>query len=279
MPTKIIIDSTSDVPAEIRDKFTVVPLTVTFGNDEYIDGVTIDRQGFYEKLETSEILPFTSQATPYAFEKALSETLENGDDAVIITVSSKLSGTYHSAVTAAAEYPGRVFAVDSKNVAIGTAILAEYALTLVEKGLRAEQIAWALTVKREKLRIIAMLDTLEYLSRGGRISKTAAIAGGILSIKPIVHLKDGEIVILGKARGTKMGFSAIGNEIASDDVDTSMPFMLGYTGTSDETLRRFKDDQSATLLTFDSPVRTAHVGSVVGTHAGPGAVAVAYFTK
>lgn len=279
MSTKIIIDSTADIAPGLKSRFTVVPLTVTFGTDEYIDGVTIDRQGFYEKLEASDVLPFTSQATPYAFEKVLSETLKNGDDAVIITVSSKLSGTYHSAVIAASEYPGRVFVVDSKNVAIGTGILAEHALTLVEKGLRAEQIAWALTVKREKLRIVALLDTLEYLSRGGRISKTAAFAGGLLSIKPLVQLKDGEIVILGKARGTKMGCAAIGNEITSDDVDPSMPFLLGYTGTSDERLRQFKDDQSAALLSFDSPVREAHVGSVVGTHAGPGAVAVAYFTK
>lgn len=279
MSTKIIVDSTADLAPGIRDRFAVVPLTVTFGDEEYVDGVTIDRQGFYEKLETSAVLPFTSQATPYAFEKVLSETLKDGDDAVIITVSSKLSGTYHSAVVAAEEFPGRVFVIDSKNVAIATGILAEYALTLVEKGLNAERIAWALTVKREKLRIVALLDTLEYLSRGGRISKTVAFAGGVLSIKPLAQLKDGEIVLLGKARGTKMGYAAIAEEIEQDDVDTSMPFLLGYTGTSDERLRKFKDDQSAILLTFDSPVRDAHVGSVVGTHAGPGAVAIAYFTK
>ena len=140
MKTRIIIDSTSDINENIKDRFTIIPLTINFGEDEYIDGITIDHQRFYEMLIESDALPTTSQATPEAFSKAFREVAENGDKAVVITIASKLSGTYQSACIAAADYKDSIFVIDSKSAAIGSGILAELALTLADDGMKAEDI-------------------------------------------------------------------------------------------------------------------------------------------
>ena len=278
MNVKIIVDSTTDLRPEIRDKVSIVPLTVHFGQEEYIDGVTIDSRTFYEKLVESDVLPTTSQASPYAFSRVFEEALSDGSQIVCITVASRLSGTYQSAVIAAQEYPGRVFVVDSQSVAIGTAILTEYALELKDKGLDAETIAWKVMGKREQVRVLAMLDTLEYLKKGGRITSAAAIAGGILNIKPVVTLTGGEIKVLGKARGSRQGNNLLVQEIRkAGGVDFSRPLMLGYTGLSDTLLHKYIRDSAALWEGNREDLPYTVIGSVIGTHAGPGAVAVAFF--
>ena len=182
MKTRIIVDSTADLVPECKSRVSIVPLTVHFGQEEYIDGITIDHKTFYEKLVESDVLPTTSQATPFAFEEAFRKAVEDGFEVVCITCTAKLSGTYQSAVIASEEFPGKVHVVDSKTIALGSAILTEYALTLLDRGLNGEEITWKLMQKREDVRVLAMLDTLEYLKKGGRISATAAIAGGRLNI-------------------------------------------------------------------------------------------------
>ena len=279
MSVKIIVDSTADLLPEIAAQVKIVPLTIRFGEQEFIDGVTIDSKKFYEMLVESDQLPTTSQANPGAFEEAFAEAVEAGHEVVCITCSGKLSGTNQSAVIAAEEYPGKVFVVDSQTIALGSAILIQYALELVKKGMSAEEIAWKLLQKREKVRLIAMLDTLEYLKKGGRISKTVAFAGGLLNIKPVICIEDGEIKMLGKARGSKQGNNLLVQEIGkAGGVDFGKPLLLGYTGLSDTLLQKYIAD-SAQLWEGNVeklPVRV--VGSVVGTHAGPGAVAVAFFS-
>ena len=281
MSVRIIVDSTSDVTPEVRRRLNVVPLTIRFGDDEYVDGITISHKGFYEKLIESDSLPVTSQATPESFAKELRKAREAGDSAVIITLSSKLSGTYQSAMIAAEEFSDmEVYVVDSESVAIGTGILAEFALTLVDSGMDAASIAERVTKEHENVRVIAMLDTLEYLKQGGRISKAAAIAGGILSIKPVITLEKGEIVILGKARGSRQGNNLLVKEIqASGGVDFSKPLLLGYTGLSDVLLQKYIEDSAFLWDEHIDSLRTTIVGSVIGTHAGPGVVAAAYFKK
>lgn len=195
MKVKIIVDSTADLTPQVQSRVQVIPLTIRFGDKEYIDGVTIDSKMFYEMLTAGQDLPTTSQATPFVFEEAFEKAVEEGYQVVVIMVSSKLSGTYQSAVIAAEEFPGKVFVVDSKSVAIGSGILTEYALELIDRGLDAENIAWKLMQKREEVRLVAVVDTLEYLKRGGRISKTAAIAGGLLSIKPVIGVEDRKSVV------------------------------------------------------------------------------------
>ena len=227
MKVRMIVDSTADLMPEVRKKLTVVPLTIHFGHDEYVDGVTITHHQFYEKLVESDVMPTTSQPTPEAFADIFRQVEENGDQAVVLTISSKLSGTCQSATIAAADFPGRVWVVDSQSVAIGSGILAELGLQLAEQGMDAPSIAARLEQERDNVRVIAMLDTLEYLKKGGRISPAAAIAGGILSIKPVIAIQDGEICTLGKARGSKQGNNLLAAEIQkAGGVDFSKPLML-----------------------------------------------------
>ena len=280
MKVRIIVDSTADVSTAIQSRLTVVPLTVQFGAEEYIDGVTITRKEFYEKLIESDVLPSTSQATPAAFESVFAEVTANGESAVVLTISSKLSGTYQSAMIAAQEYPQNIHVVDSLSAATGIGILAELALQLADSGMAAADIAARLAEERENVCLIALLDTLEYLKRGGRISKTAAFAGGILSIKPVISLRDGEVAMLGKARGSKQGNNLLVKEIeAAGGVDYAKPVLLVYSGLSDVLLQKYIED-SAFLWEGRLPkLQIAQVGSVIGTHAGPGAIVATFFKR
>lgn len=278
MSVKIIVDSTADLIPQVRSRVEVVPLTIRFGEEEYTDGVTIDSHTFYEKLIESDVLPTTSQASPYDFEEKFRRAVEEGHQVVCIAVSSRLSGTYQSACIAAEEFPGKVFVVDSQTIALGSAILTDYALSLVDRGLDAETIAWKLMQKREKVRLLAMLDTLEYLKKGGRISSAVALAGGLLNIKPVVCIENGEIKMLGKARGSRQANNLLVQEIEkAGGVDFHKPVLLGYTGLSDALLKKYIQDSSTLWEGRVEELPCSVVGSVVGTHAGPGAVAVAFF--
>lgn len=279
MSVKIIVDSTADLNESVRDRFAVVPLSIYFGEEEYVDGITITHHQFYEKLIESDVLPTTSQAAPSAFMKVFDEVLGPDDSAVVITISSKLSGTCQSALIAAAEYPN-VYVVDGNSAAIGTGILAEYALCLVDDGKTAEEIARILDEKKKDICLIAMLDTLEYLKKGGRISKTVAFAGGVLNIKPVVNIEDGEIHILGKARGSKQGNNLLIQEIQkAGGIDFTLPILLGYTGLTDVLLKKYIQDSSALWENGTDTLNYTTVGSVVGTHTGPGVIAAAFFKK
>lgn len=278
MSVRIIVDSTTDLPEQTARRVTVVPLTIHFGEQQYVSGVDIDARKFYEMLVEGDVLPTTSQPTPYAFTQVFQEAVDAGDTVVCITVSSKLSGTYQSACIAAADFPGKVFVVDSLTVAIGGGILTEYALSLTDKSMDAEEIAWKLMQKREKVRLLALLDTLEYLKKGGRISSAVAFAGGLLNIKPVIAVADGEVKMLGKARGSKQGNNLLVQEIdKAGGVDFEKPLLLGYTGLSDALLQKYIVDSAALWQGKVEQLPVSIVGSVVGTHAGPGAVAVAFF--
>ena len=275
----IIVDSTADITEDVKERLTVVPLTLRFGDEEYIEGVTIQKKEFYQKLIESDVLPKTSQAAPADFEDVFEKIVAAGESAVVITLSSKLSGTWQSAMIAAREYEDSVYVVDSRSVAIGAAILAKLALRLVDEGMGAREIAERLEKEREKICLIAMLDTLEYLKKGGRISAAAAFAGGVLSIKPVVCIRDGEIVILGKARGSKQGNNLLVSEIRkTGGIDFTKPILLGYTGLDDTLLQKYIEDSKALWEEGISSLETTMIGSVFGTHAGPGAVAVAFFS-
>ena len=276
MSVKIIIDSTVDMSEKYSKKVTIVPLTVSFGETDYIDGVTIDKQTFYQKLVASKELPKTSQATPDAFIKVFEDLQQKGEEAVVITVSSRLSGTYQSACIAAEDFPN-IRVVDSMNVSIASGILAEYALRCAANGMGLDELALHLCQKRDEIGLVAMVDTLEYLRKGGRISGAAALAGGVLYIKPVVTCRDGELAVLGKARGSKKANNLLIEQIRHDGVDFSMPLQLGYTGLSDEMLRQYIEDSQCLWKGHVATLDCVQLSSVIGTHAGPGAVAVAYF--
>jgi DegV family protein with EDD domain len=276
MSVKIIIDSTVDMSEKYSKKVTIVPLTVSFGETDYIDGVTIDKQTFYQKLVASKDLPKTSRATPDAFIKVFEDLQQKGEEAVVITVSSRLSGTYQSACIAAEDFPN-IRVVDSMNVSIASGILAEYALRCAANGMGLDELALHLCQKRDEIGLVAMVDTLEYLRKGGRISGAAALAGGVLNIKPVVTCRDGELAVLGKARGSKKANNLLIEQIRHDGVDFSMPLQLGYTGLSDEMLRQYIEDSQCLWKGHVTTLDCVQLSSVIGTHAGPGAVAVAYF--
>lgn len=279
MSVQIIVDSTVDMPERMKDRFRIVPLTVHFGAEEFIDGVTIDKHRFYERLVESDELPTTSQASPAAFDAIFSDVASVGDSAVVVTLASKFSGTYQSACIAAAEYDN-IYVVDSKSAAIGSGILAEYALECADKGMDAKTIAETLEKKRDEICLIALLDTLEYLKKGGRISKTVAFAGGLLNIKPVITVVDGEIQVIGKARGSKQGNNLLVQKIhESGGIDFDEPIILGYSGLSDSYLKKYVEDSRDIWQDKADSLDSTLICSVIGTHTGPSVVAVAFFKK
>lgn len=282
MSVRIIVDSACDLTAEQAEKLNTVflPLKTIFGEKEYLDGITISPKEFYEKLIESDTLPTTSQIPPHEFESVYKEVKDTGDTAVVITLSSKLSGTCQSARIARDGYEDCVWVVDSENVCIGEQILVLYACQLRDTGASAPAIADLLEQRKNEIRVVALLDTLEYLKRGGRISGAAALAGNLLSIKPVVAVVDGEVAVLGKARGSKNGSNMLREEISkSGGIDFHMPFRLGYTGLDDSLLQKYIADNADVWKTAVSELPVSTIGSTIGTHVGPGAIAVAYFAR
>lgn len=283
MPTQLIVDSASDLDAAYarQNDVTIVPLRTIFPDGEYLQGVNMTAGEFYEKLAKSAEIPCTSQATPFEFERVFDEVVASGDEAVVITLSSKLSGTYESARAAASKHPGRIFAVDSLSVSIGEHLLVERALALRDSGAGASEIAEALEKERGDIRVIAALDTLEYLQKGGRISSAVAVAGNLLSIKPVIAIVEGEVQVIGKARGPKKSNDLLRSKVSeAGGINFDKPFRLGYTGLSDSMLRKYvRDSEDRHAGHVEDELKVTHIGSVIGTHAGPGAVAIAFFGK
>ncbi len=282
MSIRIIIDSASDITKEkaLALGLYFMPLKTIFGNEEYLDGITMSHQQFYERLIETEEIPTTSQIPPYEYEKVFSSIVENGDTAICITLSSKLSGSYQSANIAVADYEDKIHIVDSENVCIGEQILILYALKLREEGKSVEEIIDSLNKRKKDIRLIALLDTLEYLKKGGRISPTAAFAGSLLSIKPVIAIENGEVAILGKARGSKNGNNMLMELTGKNGgIDFSMPFTLGYTGLSDSLLLKYIADSEVLYKGKVDKLPISTIGSTIGTHAGPGAIALAFFPQ
>lgn len=277
---RIITDSGSDLPQNYNKILTVLPMSIRFGDNEYKDGIDITTKEFYEKLIESDELPTTSLVSPGVFEDAFKSAIDKQEKVVVITIASKLSGTYQSATLAAMEYPDDVFVVDSKNVATAEQILVLRALELAEQGMSADKIAQELTAERDKIHIVALLDTLEYLKKGGRISSAVAFVGGALNLKPVVTCKDGVVSMIGKARGSKNGNNFLIKEIESTaGIDFSKPLRLGYTGLTDTLLQKYIEDSIELWKGHSESIIISHIGSTIGTHVGPGAIAVAFFAK
>lgn len=279
MNVRIIVDSSTDVAEAYLNRIQVVPLTLRFGEEEYYDGVTIHKEEFYRRLVESDELPTTSQASPASFDQVFREVAANGDSAVVICLSSKLSGTYQSACIAAESYDN-IYVVDSQSVAIGTGVLAQYAVDCADAGISAREIAQKLEKKKADVTVIALLDTLEYLKKGGRISKTVAFAGGVLNIKPVVTVQDGVVALIGKARGSRNGNNLLVEKInQSGGVDFSLPVLLGYTGLNSALLDKYVEDSRGLWAEELDAIPKTLLCSIIGTHVGPGAVAVAFFRK
>lgn len=279
---KLVVDSACDLEKAEADArgIALMPLLIRFGEDEYEDGVTLSHRDFFEKLiETSE-LPKTSQINEYRFEEAFEYLTADGSEVVCITISSKLSGTYSSAVKAAKKFESRVYVVDSLNACIGERILVDYADRLVKAGESAKEIVKKLEESKGKIHLLAVLDTLQYLRKGGRISSVTALAGEMLSIKPVISVVKGEVKLVGKALGSKKGNNLL-NRLVDEcgGIDFSMPYTLGYSGLSEEFLLKYMRDSEHLYKEHTDHVPYYLIGSAIGTHVGPGAIAVAFFSK
>ena len=280
---KILVDSASDLEQQDASELgvTVLPLQMRCGSEEYLDGVSLTHREFFEKLIETDELPQTSQINEYRFDEVFASLTADGSEVIAITLSSKLSGTHASAVKAAKKYAGKVIVVDSLNACIGERILLEYAVRLVGEGkLTAAQIAAELDEKKGKIQLLAVLDTLKYLRKGGRISSVTAIAGEMLSIKPVISVVRGEVKLVGKAMGSKKGNNLL-TQLVRDcgGIDFTMPYVLGYSGLSDAFLQKYIRDSELLWKGYTDHVPYHMIGSTIGTHVGPGAIAVAFFAK
>ena len=280
MSIKFVIDSASDVlPGEAQQLgVTVLPMQITFGECHYADSVDLTHREFFDKLATCQELPTTSQVPPAMFEEAFRELVDGGDQVICITLSSGLSGTYQSAMIAASEFDGQVFVVDSLNATIGERILLLRGLELAQQGMTAEQIVQTLCQDREKIRLVAMVDTLEYLKKGGRVSSAAALAGGLLGIKPAIEVKDGKVITAGTARGAKKA-NALLESLADNygGVNTDMPVAFVYA--YDTAALEQWVAQCPGVWPSDQALPAYSLGGTIGTHTGPGAYGVAFFAK
>ena len=282
MAIKFIIESASDISPELAEKLGLIHLSfkVIFGDKEYLDAVELTHKDFYEKLTTTDISPSTSQINPAEFEEAYQKVVANGDIGIVITVTGKLSGTYQSAMIAAADYKGKIFVVDSESVAIGERLLIMRGLELRDRGLSAEEIVDRLNAEKKKIRLFALLDTLKYVKRSGRVSSLAAFAGTLLSIKPVISMEDGLLSIAGKARGARQGqklLYALMDKCGG--INFEKPYYFAYTGLSDSSVKQFIADCPEMKDIPADQVPVSSIGAAIGTHAGPGAIAVAFFAK
>ncbi|MDE7163170.1 MAG: DegV family protein [Clostridia bacterium] len=279
---KILIDSASDVEMGEAEELGIflIPIKVRFGDEEYSDGVNLSHREFFEKLIESAELPQTSQINEFSWEEKFKELTADGSEVIAITISSKLSGTYACAVKAAAKFGGKVRVVDSIQACIGERILLQYAIRLVKEGRSAAEVVKELDNKKNRIQLLAVLDTLAYLRKGGRISSVAAIAGEMLSIKPVISVVDGEVKLVGKAMGSKKSNNLLNQLVEKcGGIDFDMPYVLGYSGLSDDYLQKYLRDSEQLWKGKTDNIPSSMIGSTIGTHVGPNAIAVAFFAK
>ena len=282
---KILVDSASDITeAEATKKgIHMIPLEVRFGEEVYLDGVNLLPNEFLDKLVESNELPKTSQINEYRWHEKFTELTANGDQVIAITISSKLSGTYNSARLAAKKFPDQVFVIDSLSAATGERILCDYALRLIQEGKSVTAICDELENKKHKIQVIAVVDTLKYLRKGGRVSTLTAFAGELLSIKPVIGVVNGEVKMIGKAMGSKKSNNLLMQLVQKcGGINFDMPYGLIFSGYRQEYLQKYIEDSACLWQDYIQDAKDIPVymyGSTIGTHVGPNALGIAFFAK
>jgi DegV family protein with EDD domain len=272
---RIVTDSTADLPVAEAEALgiTIVPLTVSFGDETYLDNVELDNAHFYEKLQTSKDLPQTSQPAPAKFQEAFIRLIDEGADAIIsVHLSSKLSGTYQSACTARDTLPEDVKKVpieviDSHSVSAGMAYPLRKAVEEAQQGKTLEEIKAYLIDRFNRTRIIAALDTLEFVKRGGRIGAARALLGNMLSVKPIITLKEGEVVPVEQPRTRSKAYARIAQLVS----DMGPLEKLTIAESNEEVGAQLAE---AVKSVYHEEIERYKLGGVLGAHTGPGTAAV-----
>lgn len=271
---KIICDSISDLPIEIIEKYNIdiVPLTVIFDNKEYLAGETLTTKEFYKILRDTDIMPKTSQATYVQFKSAFEKYDEN-TEIIYIAGSSTASGTYQSSMLAKNDGHDNVSIFDTQNLSIGSALFVIKACEMVENGCSVEEIILSLEKLKKDVEVVFSVDTLEYLKMGGRISSTKAALGNLLSIKPILEVKDGLVVQKSQVRGKKQIYSTLAKTIVEKfGKDLKSRTIIIGCGDNTEDLEIMKEalEKEAEI----SNVYFVNIGCVVCSHSGPGVMGI-----
>lgn len=271
----IVTDSTADIPPSKADELgiTVIPLTVNFNTRQYLDGVEISSDEFYPMLKASSSLPTTSQPSPAEFRTVYERLLADHDSIISIHISSGLSGTITSALTAKELVQGDVHVFDSQSISLGIALIVTEAVEMVEQGLTASEIITRLEQIRKNTEVMFTLDTLEYLHKGGRIGKVQAVMGALLNIKPIVRVVDGIYIPVGKARRQEQALQEMVQQFKALAVNKTVKRIVVAHGAAQKAAELLA---SKLKQVFDrEPDFRVQVGPVIGVHTGPGTVGAA----
>lgn len=276
---RILLDSSADFSAEeARERnMELVPINITFNDTNYRDGVDITKDEFYDMLIASEIFPMTAQPSPQDFLDIFEDAKEKGDQLIYLSLSSALSGTFQSATLAKnmAEYD-EIYLVDTLSATRAIRLMAEYACKLREEGKDAATIAAELEEFKSRVVILAAVDTLEYLQKGGRLSKAAAAVGELANLKPIITVtQEGKIGVPGKALGRNKALSTLVKMITEKDIDTTFPIYSIYAVGEENTEKlEQKLGKEGVRVT-----KRLQLGPTIGCHVGPGAYGVIFVTK
>ena len=282
---KILVDSASDINLKEAQELGIdlISMTINFDDEEFLDGVDLTNKEFFEKLIESDTMPKTSQINQIAFEERFEELTSDGGEVIAIILSSKLSNTYDNAQKASEKFKGKVSVIDSLQACIGERILCNYAMELVkENKLSFQEITEELNTERHKIKLLAVLGTLEYLKKGGRISSVVAFAGELLSIKPVITLENGQVKLIGKAMGSKKGNNLLNQLVEKcGGINFDKPYALGFSGLNDNFLQKYLVDSKNLWedKVEQNNIPSFMIGSTIGTHIGPDAIAVAFFAK
>jgi DegV family protein with EDD domain len=280
MGIRIVVDSTSDLTDEIIEKYNIkmVPLTVNFENESFLDKVELSTKEFFEKLEVAEKLPTTTLVSPGAFVEVFSEILMEGDQVLGLFIASELSGTYDSARMAKNMIGSDdIHIIDTRSVCLGSFALILEAIKLVEQNKPIEEIVDELERLKEKVVVAAALDTLKYLEKGGRLTKGQAVLGTLLNIKPIIGVKDGKITVIDKIRGKNKAIKWFDEWIEKNNYNLSDKTVLLFHGRAYEQLKLLRDAIEKKYRIKN--IIEQEIGAVIGTHAGPGVLGIGFLDK
>ena len=274
MTTGIVTDSLSDITSDIAERLgiTVVPLTVLFGHESFLDRVTITTDEFYEKLVHGPVWPTTTQPTPAAFASVYEKMAEKTNEILVVTLSSKMSGTYQSATGAKpmVKRNCRIEVIDSETVAMGLGLIVMAAAEQAQKGAKLKDLVDFVNRGKSRSHFIAYFDTLKYLAKGGRIGRAQGLLGSLLSVKPLLTVKEGEMAPVTRVRSLNAGMDYLYNFVSGfgDRIET---VAIEHTTNRDEADRLV--ERLSAVVPKNKIVRST-VSPVLGTYGGPGAVAL-----
>lgn len=281
MGIRLITDSTADLPASMVEQYNirVLPLTVRFGDQQYKDKEELGSQEFYEKLSQAEELPTTSQIPPETFIQAFQEEIDKGNQIIGIFISSQASGTFQSANIAKAEFPdATIILIDSMMLCMGMGLLVITVARMLQEGKTIEEILAKVEQLKGKIEHLFCVDTLKYLRKGGRIKASTAILGEVLNIKPILNVEDGITQTIGKVRGSKKIIPYYVNHIKQTiDIENTKFMSVCHAvqpELAEKMIQKIREE-----INFQGEIIESEVGAVIGTHSGPGVLAVFYVKK